>query len=163
MIFVIGLLTAVGALLLSRRAIIAATTIAAAAVVVLFATSFLAPGRPEPVEIIAGAVRAEGSNIAVCACGAFARSLNFYTHAPVEIANVTPDSTDELRRFLDRPDRVLAVVDWRALVRVEESLGTRFPRITEVLYVNTSVWQRGESLRRFDPADVQRVLLIANR
>ena len=159
----IGLAVVLLAFVLPRRVMPAAVTAAAAAVLLVFQGSLLAPGRPEPVEVVAAAIRAENRGAAVCACGAFARSLNFYTGSRVEIANVTEDYTDELRRFLENPARVLAAADARALERVETSLGRRFPRITEVTYLNTSVWQRGETLAYPDPALVQRVVLIANR
>jgi hypothetical protein len=122
--------------------------------------SIVTPGRPEPDEVIAAAVRAAGPVPAVCACGAFARSLDFYTHLPTVIGA----SDDDIRTFLDQPDRVLAAVDAGALARIESTRPTAFPRLAEVSYVNTSVWQRpGDSLIHPDLRFLQRVILVSNR
>jgi 4-amino-4-deoxy-L-arabinose transferase-like glycosyltransferase len=163
------LITAVGVVVtasvpvLSRRAALSALTIAAAAVLVVFQWFLLSPGRPEPVETVARAIRADGPVDRLCSCGAMGRSLAFYAHRKSIIANVTADNTAELSQFLDSPDRVLAAVDGRALAAVEATRNHRFPRLTEVTYLNTSVWQRGETLIDPDPNWVQRVVLIANR
>jgi hypothetical protein len=137
--------------------------VSATATLLVFQQSVMTPGRPEPVEIIAAAVRAQGPELPFCACGALGRSLNFYTHAPVLIADVTPENVDQAVGFMDTPSRVLEVLDARELAVVEARKGTRFPRIAEVTYLNTSIWQHGEVLLRPDPSWMQHVVLIASR
>jgi hypothetical protein len=143
--------------ILPRPAVPAVIAVASAITVIALVRSVLMPGRPEPVEVIAAAVRDEGPVPRVCACGAFARSLNFYTHLPTVVAATDP----EVIGFLSSPDRVLAVVDSTVLASVEQAMARRFPRVTEVTYLNTGTWT--EVLATPDPAVVQRVILIRNR
>jgi len=159
----IGLAVTLALFVMPRRAVPLALTTASAAALVAFQLLVLAPGRPEPVETIAAAVRAQMPVAGLCACGAFARSLVYYAHAKTEIANVTADDTSQLEAFLEQPERVLAAVDSQALAKVEAARGRRFPRIAEVRYLNTNVWQRGDVLLRADSGRTQNVLLIANR
>lgn len=164
-----GLMLAIGVLamllLIVVSRAIAPVVIAMAAMLSLtvFEWSLLSPGRPEPVETMAAAIQAAGPDLPVCACGAIGRSLSFYTHHKVEIANVTPEDVEEARRFLATDQRVLAVMDVRGLEVLEASTGRRFPRVTELDYLNTFVWRRGDTLPDPDPTLVQRVVLISNR
>jgi hypothetical protein len=59
---------------------------------------------------------------------------------------------------------VLAAVDASLLPDVERTLGRTFPRLVEVNYLDTSVWQRpGDALLEPDPSLVKRVVLISNK
>lgn len=159
----IGALATVVPFFVSRRIVPLTIAIAAAASLTVFEWSLLSPGRPEPVETMAQAIRQAGPELPLCACGALGRSLNFYTHNKVEIANVTSDSVEEARQFLETDRRVLAAVDSHALDNLERSLGRTFPRLAEVDYLNTFIWRRGDTLPDPDPSLVQRVVLISNR
>ncbi len=102
----IGVVLAAATLFLPRRVVPAAIALAAGAALVAFNVTLMAPSRPEPVETIAAAIRAEGQGRDLCACGALGRSLPFYAGMRAVIADVTSDHTDELTYYLDdsRPD-----------------------------------------------------------
>ena len=159
----IGVTVALATLLVPRRAVPGLIAAGAGAALVVFNLTLMSPTRPEPVELIANAVRAEGDDTRLCACGALGRSLPFYTGMRAEIADVNLEHTNELEHHLqaDRPG--LLVVDERVLDHVERRLSRTFPRVTSVTYLNTGIWQRGESLLAPDPQHVQRVVLIRNR
>jgi len=123
----------------------------------------MAPNRPEPVEVIAAAIRADGQGRDLCACGALGRSLPFYAGMRAVIADVNSEHTDELTFYLENSRPGLLVVDEQVLDQVERRLGRTFQRLTSVTYLNTSIWQRGESLLAPDPRRVQRVVLVRNR
>jgi hypothetical protein len=109
-------------------------------------------------------VRAHPEVSAACACGAFGRSLNFYTHVKTVFAYDTERTDADVVAFLRRPDPVLAAVDASLLPDVERTLGRTFPRLVEVNYLDTSVWQRpGDALLAPDPSLVKRVVLISNK
>jgi 4-amino-4-deoxy-L-arabinose transferase-like glycosyltransferase len=145
-----------------RRGAPGAVAVAAGLSVLTFDGTVLVQGRPEPVEIIARAVRDHGPARLVCACGAFARSLTFYTGVPTDIENVGDVEGEEaVRRFLDTPDRVMAVVNADMLATVEAHAGRAFPRLAAATYLNTSVWPA--ALLDPDVHAVQHVVLIANR
>jgi 4-amino-4-deoxy-L-arabinose transferase-like glycosyltransferase len=157
-----GVLVVLSVFVLPRRLIPALTAMGGAAALFVFEQTFIAPGRPEPVEVIAEAARNAGLSSSVCACGAFARSLNFYTHAPTAIVN-TDDEGEEVIGFLAAPERLLAVVDAKTLGVVERRLGRRLTRLREVSYLNTSLWQRPSFLVNPDRSAVQQVFLISSR
>ena len=159
----IGVVATLLLVVVPRVTVPAVIAVAAALSLTVFEWSLLAPGRPEPVETMAAAIESAGPDLPVCACGAIGRSLNFYTHHKVEIANVTPENVDEARQFLSTDQRVLAVMDVRGLEVLEASLGRRFPRLAEMHYLNTFVWRRGDTLPDPDPTLVQHVVLISNR
>jgi hypothetical protein len=154
---VCGLAVSLVSLLAPARVLPVVVALAAAVALVTFSRSTLVPGRPEPVEVIAEAIRSNDPGPIVCACSAFARSLNFYTH----VKTVITSTDEEVVRFLDVPQRVLAAVDAPTLGRAEASLGRRLPRLAEVTYVNTSVWPRA----LVDPAIAapQQIFLVSNR
>ena len=160
---VIGALVAVATLVVPRRVVPAVVAAAGGAALVVFNLSLMAPSRPEPVEVIAAAIRAEGQGNDVCACGALGRSLPFYAGRRAVIADVNAAHTDELIHHLNMDRPYLLVVDENVLSGVEERLGRAFPRLAAVTYLNTSAWQRGETLLSPDPRQVQRVVLIRNR
>ena len=159
----LGALAALGALVVPRRVVPWAIAGAAGTALVVFHLTLLAPSRPEPVEVIAAAIRADGDGREVCACGALGRSLPFYAGKRAVIADVHAQYTDELLYYLQTEAPHLVVADARVLERVEEKIGRTFPRLTSVTYLNTGIWQRGESLLAPDPRHVQRVVLVRNR
>jgi len=149
----------IAAWILPPRRALAALTICAAVTVMAFESSVRVLGRPEPVEVVAAVARQAGPVPAICACGAFARSLTFYTHVPT----VVGATEDEVVEFLSNGDRVLAAIDSKMLTQVEARMGKTFPRLTEVTYLDSAVWQRVDSLLLPDPNRLQRVILISNR
>jgi hypothetical protein len=159
----IGLAAVVAVVLMPRRRIGVVLVVAAALSLSSFELRLLSPGRPEPVEVIAEAIRKEPRPEQLCACGAFARTLVLYTGLQTATREVSGDYTAELEEILSNSKRVLATVDARALASLEAQKGVRFPRLAEVTYLNMHEWQRGEILTRPDPSWTQRVILIANR
>jgi 4-amino-4-deoxy-L-arabinose transferase-like glycosyltransferase len=159
----IGATLTVVACLAPRRVVPLLIAVAAGAALVVFNLTLLAPARPEPVEVIAAAIRTEGQGRDVCACGALGRSLPFYAGTRAVIADVNSQYTDELVYYLESDQPHLVVTDERVLAQVERQLGRTFPRLTSVTYLNTGIWQRGESLLAPDPRHVQRVVLVRNR
>jgi hypothetical protein len=157
-----GVVVLMGALAAPRRVVPVLITAGAAVGLVAFDRTLLSPGRPEPVEITAAAARDAGVSPTICACGAFARSLNYYTHVKTVIAD-TGRGADEALHFLSAPGRVLAVVDSKTLADVESQLGRTLPRLGDVRYLNTSLWMRPSFLFRPDPAAVQRVVLVSTQ
>ena len=160
---VIGVALAVATMFLPRRIVPAVIAVAAGAALVVFNVTLMAPNRPEPVEVIAAAIRADGQGRDLCACGALGRSLPFYSGMRAVIADVNSEHTDELTFYLENSRPGLLVVDERVLEQVERRLGRTFQRLKSVTYLNTSIWQRGESLLAPDPRHVQRVILVRNR
>ena len=96
--------------------------------------------------MIAAAIRADGQGRDLCACGALGRSLPFYAGMRAVIADVNSEHTDELTFYLENSRPGLLVVDEQVLDQVERRLGRTFQRLMSVTYLNTSIWQRGESL-----------------
>ncbi|HEX5216379.1 MAG TPA: glycosyltransferase family 39 protein [Vicinamibacterales bacterium] len=154
-----GAAAIIAAWIMPPRRALAALTVCAAVTVIAFESSVRVLGRPEPVEVVAAAARQAGPVPAICACGAFARSLTFYTHVPT----VVGATEDEVVDFLSKSDRVLAAIDSKMLAQVETRMGKSFPRLTEVTYLDSAAWQRVDSLRSPDPKRLQRVILISNR
>jgi 4-amino-4-deoxy-L-arabinose transferase-like glycosyltransferase len=159
----IGGMLAVVTLIVPRRVVPLSTAVAAGAALAVFNVTLLAPARPEPVEVIAAAIRAEGHGREVCACGALGRSLPFYAGTRAVIADVNAEYTDELEYYLQINQPHLVVTDERVLAHVERRLGRTFPRLASVTYLNTGIWQRGESLLAPNPRHVQQVVLVRNR
>jgi 4-amino-4-deoxy-L-arabinose transferase-like glycosyltransferase len=158
-----GLGIAAAAWWLPRRMLPVIVALSAALAIVAFERTTLMPGRPEPVERIAALARAQNLPGPICACGAFARNLSFYSHVPTVVAN-TRETDAEVIAFLSRPDRVLAAVDSSVLTGVEEQMHRRFERLGEVTYLNTSIWsQRPATLLHPDRSALQRVVLVRNR
>ena len=154
-----GVVAMIAALVLTRGHALTALVVCAAVTVIAFESSVRVLGRPEPVEVVAAVARRAGPVPAICACGAFARSLTFYTHVPTVIGA----TEDEVVDFLSKDDRVLAAIDSKMLAQVETRMGKSFPRLTEVTYLDSAAWQRVDSLRSPDPKRLQRVILISNR
>ena len=122
-----------------------------------------APAQQAFIEVVAAAIRANGDGRELCACGALGRSLPFYARRRAVIADVHMEYTDELVYYLETAAPHLVVADERVLEQVEHKLNRTFPRLTSVTYLNTGIWQRGESLLAPDPRHVQRVVLVRNR
>jgi 4-amino-4-deoxy-L-arabinose transferase-like glycosyltransferase len=154
-----GAVVMLWALVGSRRWIPAVLASAAASAVMVFEMSVLAPGRPEPVEVLARTIRDHGGTAPVCACGALARSLTFYTHLKTYLAP-TDHGDAEVADFLTTDRRLFAAVDAAVLARVEANLGRRFPRLLEVQYLSASLRQQPGTLLNPDPGLVQRIVLV---
>ncbi len=161
-IIIAGALVVVWALAGARRWSPAVVGAAAALAVMVFETAVLAPGRPEPVEVIARVVREQNGTSPVCACGALARSLTFYTELKTYLA-ATDQGDDDVKDFLTREERLFAAVDAHVLARVEADLGRRFPRLAEVRYLSGNVRQQPATLLNPDPGLVQHIVLVATR
>jgi hypothetical protein len=159
----VGLALVATVFFLPRRSVAAAVIIAAGAALTIYNNSVMSPSRPEPVEVVAASIRTHSADREVCACGALGRSLPFYAGTRAVIANVTSDYTAELIYYLENHIPRVLVVDARVLEVVERQLGRTFRRLHAITYLNTSVWQRGETLIAPDPLQVQRVVVIWNR
>ena len=159
----IGIVLAAVTLFMPRRIVPGVIAAAAGAGVIAFNASLMSPDRPEPVERIAAHIRATEAGREVCACGAMGRSLSFYTGTKTIIAEVTMEYLDQIVDYLGNDTPRTLVVDARVLARVEQRLGRTFPRVASTTYLNTGIWQRGETLVAPDPGAVQPVLLIRNR
>jgi 4-amino-4-deoxy-L-arabinose transferase-like glycosyltransferase len=147
-----------------RRMLVPVLAVCAASALVLFDRTIAVSGRPAPVEVVGDIVRAHPEVSAVCACGAFGRSLNFYTHVKTVFAYDTERTDAGVVAFLSRPDPVLAAVDAALLPGVERTLGRTFTRLAEVDYLDTSIWQRpGDALLSPDPSLVRHVVVVSNR
>jgi 4-amino-4-deoxy-L-arabinose transferase-like glycosyltransferase len=157
-----GALVVVWALAGSRRWIPAVVGAAAAAAVMVFETAVLAPGRPEPVEVIARVVRDQNGTSPVCACGALARSLTFYTQRKTYLA-ATDRGDADVMEFLTRDERLFAAVDAQVLARVEARLDRRFARLADVRYLGGNVRQQPATLLDPDPGLVQHIILVTTQ
>lgn len=147
-----------------RRMLVPVLAVCAASALVIFDRTVATTSRPAPVEVVGAIVRAHPEVSAACACGAFGRSLNFYTHVKTVFAYDTERTDADVVAFLRQPDPVLAALDASLLPGVERTLGRTFPRLVEVAYLDTSIWQRpGDALLTPDPSLVKRVALISNK
>lgn len=157
---VVAGLAAVAASVILRNTARAVAWVAAAAVaaVSVEATVYW-PTRPEPVERIAARIAAEAPTLPVCSCRAFARNLGYYAH----VTNVIRDSDDAIQAFLETPPPSLALVDETTLNRAEAALGTRFPRVMTVPYLDPAGLRIGDVLRDPDPKKVRSIVLIRTR
>ena len=154
-----GALSIVAAVFLSPRIALGTLTASAAATLVAIQASVLSPGRPEPVETVAAAVRAQGPNQTICTCGAFTRNLIFYAHNRTVVGETEADA----QRFLEQGDRALVVLDALVLERIQQMAGRRFPRLVEVSYLNTNALRVDDLLDPDPDRKLQRVVLVRNR
>jgi 4-amino-4-deoxy-L-arabinose transferase-like glycosyltransferase len=140
---------------------IALPTLTAAAAATLFAlqASVLWLGRPEPVEVVAGVVRAQGHERTVCTCGAFTRNLVFYSHHPTLVGETDEDA----QRLLEQADPALVVLDEPMLARIERATGRTFVRLADVSYLNTNALRADDLLHPDAARKIQRILLVSNR
>jgi 4-amino-4-deoxy-L-arabinose transferase-like glycosyltransferase len=154
-----GVLSIAAVLMLSPRHALVVLTASAAATLLAIQASVLSLGRPEPVEIVAAAVRAQGPNQTICTCGAFTRNLIFYAHNRTVVGQTDADT----QRFLEQPDPALVVLEAPTLGRIEQATGRRFRRLAEVPYLNTNAL-RADDLLDPDPArKLQRIVLVSTR
>jgi 4-amino-4-deoxy-L-arabinose transferase-like glycosyltransferase len=154
-----GVVIAAVALLAPRRAVPAVVVAGAAVTVMAFDVTVLRTTRPEPVEIIASAIRAQEPPDAVAVSGVFVRNLTFYTHTPVWVG----EYAENLAEILAQHGHVLAVTDSERLARVESSMQRRFPRLAEVTYLNPGFWQRPGAALLNPSRYLQQVVLVSNR
>jgi len=154
-----GAITIAAALFGPRRIIPTVVAVASCATVIAFNATVLRTGRPEAVEQIAAAIRQQDPADALCACGAFARNLTFYTQLPVYVGGNEP----EFQRFLERPGTVLAVLNATELARIEANLQRQFPRLAAASYLDPELWQGGALLNPDPALYLKRVVLVSNR
>jgi 4-amino-4-deoxy-L-arabinose transferase len=133
-----------------------------AAVLVLVSVQFgaLAGVRPEAVERIAGVIVANRSaNEPIGTLEVFARNLDFYTRAPrLELFDI-----EQASDFVQSPLRVLLVLRSTDLSAVEKASGVTLKTLGEARYLNTANI-RLRTLMGPDPgADVETVVVVANR
>lgn len=154
-----GAAAAASSLALAPRIALSVITGAAAATLLALQASVFSLGRPEPVEVIAAAVRAQGPEPTVCTCGGFTRNLVYYAHH----FTLVGDLDEHARRILEQKNHTIVVVDASMLDRIEAASGRRYVRLAEVTYLNVASL-RAEDLVRPDPARrLQRIVLASNR
>jgi 4-amino-4-deoxy-L-arabinose transferase-like glycosyltransferase len=154
-----GAAAAVAALALAPRIGLGVLTGAAAATLLGLQASVFSPARPEPVEVIGAAVRAQGPEPTVCTCGAFTRNLVFYARH----FTLWGETDEAARRILEQMNHTIVVVDAEMLNRIEAASGRRYVRLAEVTYLNFASL-RAEDLIRPDPSRrLQRIVLASNR
>lgn len=103
--------------------------------------------------------RVRGDGAALTAYNVFVRNLIFYTRT--EQAESYSDA--QLRDFLVRPDRVLAVMPADIADRVEREQGVTLKRLAELPYFNSSGLRVGTILWPDPATDIERVVLVSNR
>jgi 4-amino-4-deoxy-L-arabinose transferase-like glycosyltransferase len=154
-----GALSIAAVVFLSPRVALATLTASAAATLLAIQASVLSPGRPEPVETVAAAVRAQGPNQTICTCGAFTRNLIFYAHNRTVVGETDADA----QRFLEQGDHALVVLESSVLERIQQRTGRRFPRLAEASYLNTNALRVDDLLDPDPDRKLQRVVLVRNR
>jgi len=154
-----GLVSIGAALTMSPRIALTTLTGAAAATLLALQSSVLSLGRPEPVEVVAGVVRAQGSDLTVCTCGAFTRNLVFYAHHPTLVG----EKDEDAQRLLEQQGRALVVLDEAMLSRIERATGRAFVRLVEVPYLNTNALRTDDLINPDPERKIQRIVLVRNR
>lgn len=154
-----GTATLAASLVWNKRALPATVTLASAAMLLAFHHAVLVRRTPEPVVTTAAAITAQGPGVSVCACGAFARNLPFYTGRKTLVSITDAD----LVPILGTGDPLLAVVDARTLPSVETQLGKTFTRISETRYLNTALLRLRSFLNPDPSQDLQHLIVISNR
>jgi 4-amino-4-deoxy-L-arabinose transferase-like glycosyltransferase len=117
------------------------------------------PSRSDTVEQMAERVtRERRAAEAVTAYGVFVRNLVFYTR----IRQDEVYSDEQFRDFLQRQERVLAVVPTAVLERVEREQGVKVTRLAELPYFNTGAIRIG-TLLGSNGSRAEEVSLVSNR
>lgn len=142
------------------RAIPAALAIAAAVSLPALRFGVFPAAGTDAVRQMAGMIeRARGEGAALTTYTVFVRNLVFYTRSEqVEVYNDA-----QLRDFLVRPDRVLAVLPVEVANRVEHEQGVTLTRLGELRYFNAGALRVGTVLAPDPERDIDRVVLVANR
>ena len=154
-----GAAAAAASLALAPRIALAVIAGAAAATLLALQASVFSLGRPEPVEVIAAAVRAQGPEPTVCTCGAFTRNLVYYAQHFTLVGEID----EHARRILEQRNHTIVVVEAAMLDRIEAASGRRYVRLADVTYLNVASL-RADDLVRPDPARrLQRIILASNR
>ncbi len=159
LIIAAGVVTAMASVFAPPKVTVGVITGAAAATLLALQASVFSPARPEPVEVIAAAVRAQGSEPTVCTCGAFTRNLPFYSHRP----RLVGELDEHAQRILDQQNHTIVVVERQMLDRIEQASGRRYVRLAEVTYLNVAAL-RADDLLNSDPTRrLQQIVLVSNR
>jgi hypothetical protein len=117
------------------------------------------PSRADTVEQMAELVtRERQAGEAVTAYSVFVRNLLFYTR----IRQDEVYSDEQFRDFLQRQERVLAVVPTAVLERVEREQGVKVTRLAELPYFNTGAIRIG-TLLGSNGSRAEEVSLVSNR
>jgi hypothetical protein len=72
-------------------------------------------------------------------------------------------SDEQFRDFLQRQERVLAVVPSAVLERVERAHAVTAHRLAELPYFNTAALRIGTAIAPDPSSTIERVLLVSNR
>jgi 4-amino-4-deoxy-L-arabinose transferase-like glycosyltransferase len=154
-----GAVAAIAAVFAPPRVTVGAVAGAAATTLLAVHASVFSPARPEPVETIAAAARAQGTAPSVCSCGAFNRNLVFYLRRFTLVGEFDVDA----QRILEQNNHTIVVVDKPMLERIEQSTGRRYVRLAEATYLNLAAL-RADDLVNPDPARrLQHIVLASNR
>lgn len=154
--------TAVVIVSMSRawRAIPAALAIAAAVSLPALRFGIFPAASADAVSQMAGLVeKAKGHGAALTTHTVFVRNLVFYTRT--EQVEVYSDA--QLRDFLIRPDRVLAVLPSHLADRIAREPGVTLKRLAELPYFNAGALRVGTVLSPDPARDLDRVVLVSNR
>ena len=159
LIIAAGGVTAIVSIFAPPKVTVGVITGAAAATLLALQARVFSPARPEPVEVIAAALRAHGSEPTVCTCGAFTRNLGFYSHRPTLVGELD----EHAQRILEQQNHTIVVVEREMLDRIEQASGRRYVRLAEVTYLNVAAL-RADDLVNTDPAGrLQQIVLVSNR
>lgn len=137
-------------------------TLAAAAAVSLPALRFgvFPPAGADGVRQMSRLIdEAKGSGAALTTYNVFVRNLVFYTRS--EQVEVYSDA--QLRDFLIRPDRVLAVLPAAVAERIAQEPGVRVSRVADLVYFNAGALRVGTALAPDPGRDLERIVLVTNR
>jgi 4-amino-4-deoxy-L-arabinose transferase-like glycosyltransferase len=102
---------------------------------------------------------ARGSGTALTAYNVFVRNLVFYTR----VEQAEPYNDAQLRDFLGRPDRVLAVLPATVADRLERAHALPLKRLAERPCFSANELRVGTMLSPDPARDIERVVLVSNR
>lgn len=142
------------------RSIPLALVVGAAAAFPALQFGVLASSGDDPVRRTAALIeRARGDGAAVTAYRVFVRNLVFYTR----FEHAEPHSDEQLRDFLVRQERVLAVLPADVADRVEREQRVPLKRLAELPYLSAGSIRVGTILSPDPERDIERVVLVSNR
>ncbi len=159
LMMIAGVVAGIASVVATPRVTVAVMTGASAVTLLALQASVFSLGRPEPVEMIAATLRAQGPEPTVCTCGAFTRNLVFYSHHPTLVG----ETDEHAQRILEQTNHTIVVVDRPMLERIEQATGRQFRRLVEVTYLNVAAL-RADDLVNPDPGRrLQQIVLVSNK